>query len=123
MTDRTKSVTVPQDRCTSRAIELPELTLRKLEDPSKSKRVSNPAKPFPHRSESKKGVRFLPATAEDFRTTQHYLQALFSKDPAVTWYCYTPAAEHPTKVCARSNTNIQEIRAALKHLDYPAIYA
>ncbi|GBP37689.1 hypothetical protein EVAR_23738_1 [Eumeta japonica] len=42
MTDRTKPVTVAHDKRTSRASELPEVVLRNLEDPSKSKRVPHP---------------------------------------------------------------------------------
>ncbi|GBP70184.1 hypothetical protein EVAR_46679_1 [Eumeta japonica] len=45
MTDRTKPVTVAHDKRTSRASELPEVVLRNLEDPSKSKRVPHPAGP------------------------------------------------------------------------------
>ncbi|GBP35813.1 hypothetical protein EVAR_27733_1 [Eumeta japonica] len=50
------------------------------------------ARPF------KTGVRFFPVTAEEFRITQQYLQALSSKDPTVTWYCYSLANEHSTMV-------------------------
>ncbi|GBP30481.1 hypothetical protein EVAR_20934_1 [Eumeta japonica] len=54
MTDRTKPVTAAHDRRTSRASELLEVVLRNLENPSKSKRVPHPGKPFPPRSEIKK---------------------------------------------------------------------
>ncbi|GBP30208.1 hypothetical protein EVAR_94516_1 [Eumeta japonica] len=72
------------------------------------------------------GVHFLPATAEEFRITQRYLQSMSSKDPAVTWYCYTPTNEHPMKVGVRGlpgDTNLQEILVALQQLDFPATYA
>ncbi|GBP53954.1 RNA-directed DNA polymerase from mobile element jockey [Eumeta japonica] len=49
-----------------------------------------------------------------------------SKDPAITWYCYTPVNEHPTKVGVRGlpgDTNIQEILVALQQQDFPATYA
>ncbi|GBP33316.1 Nucleic-acid-binding protein from transposon X-element [Eumeta japonica] len=74
----------------------------------------------------KSGVRFLPATADEFRVTQRYLQSMSSKDPAITWYCYTPTNEQPTKVCVRGlpgDTNIQEILVALQQQDFPATYA
>ncbi|GBP37246.1 hypothetical protein EVAR_35679_1 [Eumeta japonica] len=77
------------------------------------------ARPF------KIGVRCLPATVEEFRVTQRYVQSLSSKDPAVTWYCNTLANEHPTKTGVRElpgNTNLQEILTPLQQLDFPAAY-
>ncbi|GBP31069.1 Probable RNA-directed DNA polymerase from transposon X-element [Eumeta japonica] len=78
------------------------------------------ARPF------KSGVRFLPATADEFRVTQRYLQSMSSKEPSITWYCYTPTNEHPTKVGVRGlpgDTNIQEILVALQQQDFPATNA
>ncbi|GBP30480.1 hypothetical protein EVAR_20933_1 [Eumeta japonica] len=78
------------------------------------------ARPF------KSGVSFLPAIAEEFIITQRYLQSMSSKDPAITWYCYTPTNERPTNVGVRGlpgDTNLQEILVALQQLDFPATYA
>ncbi|GBP66318.1 hypothetical protein EVAR_77935_1 [Eumeta japonica] len=54
MTDRFKPVTAAHDRRTLRTSELPEMVLRNLENPNKSKRILNPGKPLPPRSKIKK---------------------------------------------------------------------
>ncbi|GBP39042.1 hypothetical protein EVAR_89264_1 [Eumeta japonica] len=74
MTDRTKPVTVAHDKRNSRASELPEVVLRNLEDPSKSKRVPHPGKPLPPRSEMKK----IPAKAT---TSKENIAAGSERDP------------------------------------------
>ncbi|GBP70185.1 Nucleic-acid-binding protein from transposon X-element [Eumeta japonica] len=70
-------------------------------------------------------VRFLPATADEFRVTRDTC----SRCPPKTRLSHgtvTPTNEQPTKVCVRGlpgDTNIQEIMVALQQLDFPATYA
>lgn len=70
-----------------------------------------------------KGVRFLPKSADEFRAVQRYLVQAASTDPTISWYCYSPETEKPTKVAIRGlplDTPTEEIIAALQSLGFPA---
>ncbi|GBP86577.1 hypothetical protein EVAR_69097_1 [Eumeta japonica] len=73
-----------------------------------------------------KGVRFLPKSDTEFRTVQRYLQAAARKDNHITWFCYAPVTEKPTKVGIRGlpvDTAPDAIITALQQLGFPAEYA
>ncbi|XP_034839857.1 uncharacterized protein [Maniola hyperantus] len=70
-----------------------------------------------------RGVRFLPRTAEEFRAVQRHLTVAAAQDSAISWHCYSPAAEIPTKVAIRGlplETPTEEVVAALRALGFPA---
>lgn len=70
-----------------------------------------------------KGVRFLPGSAEEFRVVQRYLTKAMQSDTRISWFCYSPAAELPTKVAIRGlpfDTPAEEVLAALQELGFPA---
>ncbi|CAH2109294.1 unnamed protein product [Euphydryas editha] len=70
-----------------------------------------------------KGVRFLPKSSEEFRAIQKYLTEAMNQDNTITWYCYSPSAELPTKVAIRGlpiDTPSEEVLAALQELGFPA---
>ncbi|KAJ2937414.1 hypothetical protein O0L34_g19103 [Tuta absoluta] len=64
------------------------------------------------------GVRFTPRTDEEFRTTQRYFINAKKEEANrdMQFYCFTPAAELPTKVALRGiprDTPMEEIQAEL----------
>ncbi|CAH2094955.1 unnamed protein product, partial [Euphydryas editha] len=70
-----------------------------------------------------KGVRFLSKTEEEFRKVQSYLVSAAAKDPAISWYCYSPTNELPTKAALRglpADTPPEEIVKALQEHGFPA---
>lgn len=70
-----------------------------------------------------KGVRFLPGSAEEFRVVQRYLTKAMQSDERISWFCYSPASELPTKVAIRGlplDTPAEEVLAALQELGFPA---
>ncbi|XP_045782400.1 mucin-5AC-like [Maniola jurtina] len=70
-----------------------------------------------------RGMRFLPKSAEEFRAVQRYLTEAAAQDSAISWYCYSPASEIPTKVAIRGlplETPTEEVVAALGALGFPA---
>lgn len=77
----------------------------------------------PHAKPLGRGVRFLPKSAEEFRAIQRYLVQAASTDPTISWFCYSPETEKPTKIAIRGlplNTPTEEIIAALQTLGFPA---
>lgn len=71
----------------------------------------------PHARPYNTGVRFIPRTPDEYRTVQQYMREAEKKDPAITWYCYSPVTERPTKVAIRGlphDTPPEEIKAALE---------
>ncbi|GBP37286.1 Nucleic-acid-binding protein from transposon X-element [Eumeta japonica] len=73
-----------------------------------------------------KGVRFLPKSDTEFRTVQRYLQAAARKDNHITWFCYAPVTERPTKIGIRGrpvDTAPDAIITALQELGFPVEYA
>ncbi|GBP72653.1 Nucleic-acid-binding protein from transposon X-element [Eumeta japonica] len=73
-----------------------------------------------------KGVRFLPKSDTELRTVQRYLQAAARKDSHITWFCYAPVIERPTKIGIRGlpvDTAPDAIIKALQELGFPAEYA
>nr|XP_034826944.1 uncharacterized protein LOC117984436 [Maniola hyperantus] len=70
-----------------------------------------------------RGMRFLPKSAEEFRAVQRYLTQAAAQDSTISWYCYSPASEIPTKVAIRGlplETPTEEVVAALRVLGFPA---
>ena len=69
-----------------------------------------------------KGVRFLARTPEEFRVVQHYLTEVAASEPAISWFCYAPETDLPTKVALRGltvDTSPSEIQAALEQRGFP----
>jgi hypothetical protein len=62
-------------------------------------------------------VRFSPKSPEEYRAVQKYLMKAEKADHAITWYCYSPPSELPTKVAIRdlpADTPHQAIQEALE---------
>ncbi|CAH2109099.1 unnamed protein product [Euphydryas editha] len=70
-----------------------------------------------------KGVRFLPGSVEEFRVVQRYLTKAIEEDSSISWFCYSPEADLPSKVAIRGlpfDTPPEEVLAALQELGFPA---
>ncbi|CAH2100757.1 unnamed protein product [Euphydryas editha] len=70
-----------------------------------------------------KGVRFLPGSIEEFRVVQRYLSEAMKQDSSISWFCYSPEADLPSKVAIRGlpfDTPPEEVLAALQELGFPA---
>ncbi|CAG4998797.1 unnamed protein product [Parnassius apollo] len=64
-----------------------------------------------------KGVRFTPQSADEFCTIQRYMVELSKEIPSLTWYCYTPEEDKPTKVGIRGlpmGTDTKTIEEAIR---------
>lgn len=73
-----------------------------------------------------KGVRFLPGSEQEFRIIQRYLSEASHQDKTISWFCYSPPSEIPTKVAVRGlplDTPPDEVVAALQEIGFPATRA
>lgn len=70
------------------------------------------------------GIRFQPATGEEFRTIQCYLDEL-TRTKGVSWWGYSLKEERNLKLAIRGlpiETDPEQIKWALRGLGYPATY-
>ncbi|KAJ0169948.1 hypothetical protein K1T71_014554 [Dendrolimus kikuchii] len=72
-----------------------------------------------------KGVRFMPASPEEFRVVQKYLVEATQADPQIQWFCYSVDSEKPTKVAIKGlppDTDPEEIKMALEEWGHEVLY-
>ncbi|CAH2093857.1 unnamed protein product [Euphydryas editha] len=70
-----------------------------------------------------KVVRFLPESVEEFQVVQNYLAEPMKQDSSISWYCYSPEADLPSKVSIRGlpfDKAPEEMLAALQEPGFPA---
>ncbi|XP_050359290.1 uncharacterized protein LOC126779415 [Nymphalis io] len=114
---------VPAPRATPRS-SYPPITAERLPNWTRHFEVlKNKLGHAPNARPLGKGVRFLPGSAEEFRVIQRHLTEAMNQDKTISWFCYSPAAELPTKVAIRGlplDTPPEEVIAALRSLGFPA---
>ncbi|XP_072934983.1 uncharacterized protein [Epargyreus clarus] len=69
------------------------------------------------------GIRFEPLADEEYRVIQRYLTDLSATEPGLSWFCYTPQDDRPTKVAVKGLPNMTDpdaVTEALKRLGFPA---